>query len=101
MLAGGLVGLAVTCKYPGALVGIAVVAAHLLARGLWLSGAAALRVFAFCSPYVLLDFGAFESHFSAQVAQMKRGTAGCSTCASACRSTGGGWRWCCWVKEAM
>ena len=73
MLAGGLVGLAVTCKYPGALVGIAVVAAHLLARGLWLSGAAALRVFAFCSPYVLLDFGAFESHFSAQVAQMERG----------------------------
>ncbi|MDP6699874.1 MAG: glycosyltransferase family 39 protein, partial [Candidatus Latescibacteria bacterium] len=79
VLAGGLVGLAAACKYPGALAGIAVVAAHLLARrsplarGLWLSGAAALGVFAFSSPYVLLDFGAFESHFSAQVAQMERG----------------------------
>ena len=102
VLAGGLVGLAAACKYPGALAGIAVVAAHLLARrsslmrGLWLSGVAAVGAFALFSPYTLLDFGAFESHFSAQVAQMERGRgevlgrAGSIISALACRLTGVG-----------
>ena len=38
-----------------------------------MSGMAAVGTFALFSPYTLLDFGAFESHFSAQVAQMERG----------------------------
>ena len=96
VLAGGLVGLAAAYKYPRALAGIAVVVAHLLMRGLWLSGMAAVGTFALFSPYTLLDFGAFESHFSAQVAQMERGRgevlgrAGSIISALACRLTGVG-----------
>lgn len=78
-LSGALVGLAAATKYPGALAGVAVAAAHLLAgrplldRRLWGAGGAALGVFVLASPYVLLDWGIFVVHFSSQVEHLETG----------------------------
>lgn len=72
-LAGGLVGLAGATKYQGALAGVAVFVAHLLARRsmldrrLWLAGLAAVAVFLATTPYVVLDFAGFRRGFSAVV----------------------------------
>ena len=72
LLAGVLVGLAAGTKYPGAAAGIAVIAAHFVARrsfwhsNLWISGAAAIGVFITSTPYSLLDFGTFWTHLSYQ-----------------------------------
>lgn len=82
LLAGVLVGLAAACKYPGALAGVGVVAAHLVARRslltahLWLAGLAAAGVFVMLSPYIILDFNSFATYFSAQVGQLDRGRGG-------------------------
>lgn len=80
-LAGALVGLAAGFKYPGALAGAAVVAAHLLAgrrpwdRHLWLSGFASIVVFAAVSPYVVLDYRAFLDYFRLLVDHAQEGRA--------------------------
>ena len=78
-LAGVLVGLAAATKYPGALAGAAVAAAHLAAgrslldRRLWGAGGVALGCFAVASPYVLLDWSTFTQHFLAQVGHLEAG----------------------------
>jgi tetratricopeptide (TPR) repeat protein len=82
LLAGALVGLAAACKYPGALAGIGVIAAHLISGrrlwvwNIWLAGLVSAGVFVVLSPYILLDFSSFETYFSAQVGQMHRGRGG-------------------------
>ena len=82
LLAGVLVGLAAACKYPGALAGVGVAVAHLVARRsfasrhLWLAGLTAASIFVSLSPYVILDFDSFATHFSAQVGQLDRGRGG-------------------------
>jgi hypothetical protein len=76
LVAGLLVGLAGATKYPGAMAGVAVLGAHLLAgrgRGDWrlyAAGGAALATFFVCSPYVLLDFEAFRAYFEQQAAHL-------------------------------
>ena len=78
-LAGALVGLAAATKYPGALAGAAVLAAHLAAgrplrdRKLWAAGTVALGCFFAASPYVLLDWGTFTQHFLSQVDHLEAG----------------------------
>ncbi len=84
VLAGLCTGLAASSKYPGGLVGVAVLAAHLAAqRGdrfslrcmaarlvesrLWLAGLASLVAFAFTSPYVILDFATFWQYFAREL----------------------------------
>ena len=82
LLAGALVGLAAACKYPGALAGFGVLAAHLVARRsllsrhLWLAGLIAAGVFVSLSPYLILDFSLFETHFAAQAGQLSQGRGG-------------------------
>ncbi len=77
LLAGLLVGMAGATKYPGAMAGAAVLAAHLLVgRGgrdlrLYAAGGAAITTFFFCSPYVLLDFDAFRTYFEQQAAHLE------------------------------
>ncbi len=77
--AGALVGLAAATKYPGALAGAAVAAAHLgagrrlLDRRLWGAGGVALGCFAAASPYVLLDWATFTQHFLSQVGHLETG----------------------------
>lgn len=79
LLAGVLVGLAGATKYPGALAGGAVAAAHLFARRpfldkrLWSAGGAALGCFALASPYVLLDWNTFSQDFLSQVGHLGGG----------------------------
>lgn len=78
-LAGLLLGLAVSCKYPAAALGPVLVIAHALAgrrladRRLALAGALALGAFACTSPYVLLDLSLFKEHFMAQVEHVEVG----------------------------
>ena len=78
-LGGALVGLAASTKYPGALAGGAIAAAHLFAgrslwqRRLWLAGAVALGVFVLGSPYVLLDFASFKVNFAYESEHLQRG----------------------------
>ena len=79
LLAGGLVGLAASTKYPGALAGAAAVAVHLAAGRspadgrLWSAGAAAIGCFVLASPYVLLDWNTFQQHFLSQVSHLETG----------------------------
>jgi tetratricopeptide (TPR) repeat protein/4-amino-4-deoxy-L-arabinose transferase-like glycosyltransferase len=78
-LAGLLLGLAVSCKYPAAALAPVIVVAHVLAgrRVLgWriaLAGISALAAFAFTSPYILLDLSLFKEHFMAQVQHVEVG----------------------------
>lgn len=94
-LAGALVGLAAATKYPGALAGVAVAAAHLgagrrLQDGrLWGAGAVALGCFALASPYVLLDWNTFTQHFLAQVGHLEAGHG---------QDLGWGWGYHLWVS---
>ncbi|MBI2506434.1 MAG: glycosyltransferase family 39 protein [Candidatus Latescibacteria bacterium] len=80
-LAGALVGLAGATKYPGALAGAAVAAGHLLAgrsladRRIWIAGLVAIGVFVLVSPYVLLDFETFRTHFLFQANHLEKGRA--------------------------
>jgi tetratricopeptide (TPR) repeat protein len=79
LLAGALVGLAASTKYPGALAAGAVLAAHFLARRslfdqrLWAAGAVSLGCFLLLSPYALLDFAAFSTYFLHQAAHLEAG----------------------------
>ena len=83
--AGLLVGLAAATKYPGALAGGAVLAAHLLAhrsfrdRRLWLAGVASVVVLICTSPYVILDPYTFLSDFSYEVSHMSEGRGNAQT----------------------
>jgi 4-amino-4-deoxy-L-arabinose transferase-like glycosyltransferase len=78
-LAGLLVGLAGGTKYPGAIIGGAVLVAHLLAgrnigdRRLWFAGLITALTFAATSPYVILDYEVFLGHFLFQVAHASGG----------------------------
>ena len=78
-LAGALVGLAATTKYPGALAGTAVAVAHLTAgrplwdRKLWGAGGMALACFVLGSPYVVLDWHTFSQGFLSQVGHLEAG----------------------------
>lgn len=78
-LAGLLVGLAGGTKYPGAVIGGAVLVAHLLAgrgigdRRIWFAGLMAALTFAVTSPYILLDYEGFLQHFLFQAAHASRG----------------------------
>jgi tetratricopeptide (TPR) repeat protein len=73
LLAGLGVGVCASTKYPGAVVAVAVIATHLLARRslldrrLWLAGATSVAVFVLLSPYVLLDASRFAAYFSKQL----------------------------------
>ena len=79
VLAGLLVGLAAGTKYPAAVLGGAVAAAHLLAGRslgdwrLWLSGATAALTFVTTSPYIVLDYETFLQHFLFEVGHASRG----------------------------
>lgn len=71
-LAGVLVGLAGSSKYHVALVGVVVLAAHVMRTGrrsfrdgkIYIAGAAAILTFAVTSPFVLLDFQGFWAEFA-------------------------------------
>lgn len=82
LLAGVLVGLAASTKYPGAAVGLAIPVAHLCARRsilqprLWLAPLAAVALFLATSPYVLLDFITFKAHFLFQASHAQGGRGG-------------------------
>ena len=82
LLAGALVGLAASTKYPGAAVGLAIPAAHLCAgrsilQGrLWAAPLAAVAVFLATSPYLLLDFATFKAHFLFQASHAQGGRGG-------------------------
>jgi len=79
LFGGALVGLAAATKYPGGLVGAAVVAAHLLAGRrvldgrLWFAGLVAVCAFALVSPYALLDFDTFREHFIYETGHLQSG----------------------------
>lgn len=78
-LAGFLLGLAVSSKYPAAALAPVLVAAHALAGRrlidgrLFVAGGVTLGAFACTSPYVLLDIALFKTHFLAQVEHVERG----------------------------
>ena len=84
--AGIAMGLATSTKYTGALLGLAVVAVYVISRRnisqeRWTRGAmvfvvvfaVALAVFTLTSPYVLLDFNTFLTHFSEEREHMRLG----------------------------
>ena len=79
LLAGALVGLAASTKYPGVAVGLAIPVAHLCARRsilqgrLWAAPIAAVALFLATSPYVLLDFATFKAHFLFQASHAHGG----------------------------
>ncbi len=79
LLAGGLVGLAAATKYPGALAGAGVFAAHAMARRsfadrrILLSAFAALGMFFLASPYTILDYGVFLDHFQRELSHLRGG----------------------------
>lgn len=78
-VAGVFVGLAAASKYPGALSGAAVVAAHWTAkrswkdRRLWWAGAISVAAFFVATPYTLLDWQTFVGHFSREAAHLQEG----------------------------
>jgi tetratricopeptide (TPR) repeat protein len=82
LMAGALVGLAASTKYPGAAVGLAIPVAHLCARRsilqprLWAAPLAAVALFLATSPYVLLDFVTFKAHFLFQASHAQAGRGG-------------------------
>ncbi|MSR84218.1 MAG: hypothetical protein EXS58_15055 [Candidatus Latescibacteria bacterium] len=82
VLAGVLLGLAAGTKYPAAVLGLAVLAAHLLGkrsvldRRLWLAALTTFGTFALVSPYLLLDFKTFLGHFLFQVDHTQKGRSG-------------------------
>jgi|GEM_PF-817010 len=73
-LAGLLVGLAAASKYHGALIAVALIAAHvqlhrsLFDKRLWLSALISIIAFALTSPYVLIEYERFIQDFRAVVA---------------------------------
>jgi len=79
VLAGVLVGLTASTKYPGALAGMAITAAHLLAgrslwdRRIWLAGIVSLGAFIIASPYIILDFSSFKTNFIYETGHLQRG----------------------------
>jgi tetratricopeptide (TPR) repeat protein len=79
ILAGALVGLAASNKYPGALAGVATAAAHFLAgrrladSRLWLAGLVAIVTFIAGSPFVLGDFEVFQEHFVRMAGTLQKG----------------------------
>ena len=82
LLAGALVGLAASTKYPGAAVGLAIPVAHLCARRsvlqgrLWVAPLSAAALFLATSPYLLLDFATFKAHFLFQTGHARSGRGG-------------------------
>jgi tetratricopeptide (TPR) repeat protein len=80
VLCGVFVGLCAATKYPGAVAGAIVLAAHLLSRRrlldrrLWVAGIVSLATFSLVSPYVWLDFETFRLHFTFQVSHVETGT---------------------------
>ncbi len=80
VLAGALLGLAVSCKYTAAALAPVIVMGHALARRLLvdrrlvLAGVLALAAFASTSPYVLLDLALFNEHFSGLVKHVEAGS---------------------------
>ncbi len=78
-IAGVLLGLATSCKYPAAALAPAILAAHLAAhrgladRRLALAGALALGAFLLTSPYVLWDYPLFAKHFLEQIDHVQTG----------------------------
>ena len=84
-LAAGIAeGVCGATKYPGAAVGAAVIARHLLSRRsmqdrmIWISGAVAIGTFLCLSPYTLLDLSAFTQQFSFQIEHVAAGRGGCN-----------------------
>ena len=81
LTAGILVGLAAGTKYPGALAGGGVIAAHLLARRsfvdrrFWASGLVSFAVFVATTPYALLDYSSFWKAFSYEAWHLRQGRA--------------------------
>jgi len=81
VLAGALVGVCATTKYPGAAAG-SVIAAHLLARRgvfdrrLWLAGGVSIGAFLVLSPYTLLDYSTFQEYFLFQMKHAAEGRFG-------------------------
>lgn len=79
LIAGVLLGLATSCKYPAAAIAPVFLVAHVLAgrrlfdHRLWWIAGAALSSFMLSSPYVLLDHGLSSKHILNQVQHVGEG----------------------------
>ena len=82
VMAGVLLGLAAGTKYPAAVLGLVILAVHLLGRRslfdrrLWLAALASICTFVMASPYVLLDSQTFQGDFLYEMEHAQKGRDG-------------------------